>query len=122
MSRLGRLCLRGALVAIGATALSAQEAQQPLRHNPFNRPASMVALGSAAAPAPTPVELELRATLVANGVAFANIDGEILAVGQSHAGYRVVRIEEGRAVVVKDGERLVLDVYARQLGADERSR
>lgn len=114
-----------ALLVLGGPALKAQEAAPPLSHNPFSRPPYMLALNAAptAGESPTqPVALELRATLVAEGVAMANIDGEILAIGQSYAGYRLVHVEEGRVIVVKDGERMVLDVYTRQTGADTRSR
>jgi hypothetical protein len=113
-----------ALLALGSAALLAQEAVAPLRRNPFSRPDYVVALTAAPVAeggATSPVALELRATLVANGIRLANIDGEILAVGESYAGYRLVRIEEGRVTVRKDGERLVLDAYARQTGADTRS-
>jgi hypothetical protein len=92
----------------------------PPSHNPFNRPAFTLALRSAGTPlaGQLPAALALRATLVAEGLMLANIDGEILAVGETHAGYRVAAISEGQAVLVKDGERLILDVYARQTASD----
>ena len=125
MSIVARRVSALAILALGGHALEAQDASPPLNHNPFSRPPYMVALSTAPATvnsATAPVLLELRATIVTEGVAMANIDGEILAVGQSYAGYRLVRVEEGRAFLRKDGERIVLDIYARQTGADTRSR
>src|SRR5688500_9507800 len=132
MSRYLQSTVAAALVAFTASTASAQDVTAPAvdrhrsneaappSHNPFNRPAFTLALRSAGTPfaAPLPAMLALRATLVAEGLTLANIDGEILAVGETYAGYRVAAISEGQAVLVKDGERLILDVYVRQTTSD----
>jgi len=89
--------------------------------NPFSRPGYTVALDSAPLPSVVaqPVALELRATLVAGDTALVNINGIILSAGEEYQGYRVLSISEGRAVLSNSGERLVLNVYERQLGLDE---
>jgi hypothetical protein len=69
-----------------------------------------------------PVALELRATLVSNGRPLANINGEVLAVGQSYEGHRLIYVEEGRAVLLRDGERVTLSVYDRQMESNETRR
>jgi hypothetical protein len=66
-----------------------------------------------------PLALDLRATLVAGDTALVNINGRILSIGEEYEGYRVLSIGEGRAVLSNSGERLVLDVYEKQLGLDE---
>ena len=100
---------------------AAQDPDPALATNPFDRPAFVVTLGDVASPGPMalPVRLELRTTMVGEDAALANIDGEILSAGDTVDGYRVASIREGRVILTKDGERIVLDVYATQLGEDE---
>ena len=106
-------------MAFGATA-SAQDSPPQLRINPFTRPAYTLTLDAVARPVAqqVPIALELRATMVGPDSAYANINGRILSAGQGLEGYRVLWINEGRAMLVKDGERLLLNVYERQLGLD----
>jgi hypothetical protein len=111
MSAALRILLLMVVAAHGASAIAAEERASTPARNPFTRPAYMVAARVPAGAPPARLELRLRATLVSNGTPLANIGGEILAVGETYAGYRVAKIEEGRAVVVKDGERTVLEVY-----------
>jgi len=108
------------LYMIGGTAV-AQEAAPALKSNPFSRPAFVVDLPRAPAPllVTQPAALELRTTLVGDGKALANINGEILAVGQSYENYRVLSIAEGRVVLSNDGERIALDLYEMQRGSVE---
>ena len=92
-----------------------------LATNPFDRPGFVVNLGAVAPQGPMapPSPLELRTTIVGNNSALANINGQILSVGDTYDGYRVASIREGRVVLAKDGERTELDIYARQRGEDE---
>lgn len=93
----------------------------PLRANPFSRPSftlELEATPQASLVAPR-VALELRATMVSGDTALVNIDGAILSTGEEYAGYRVLSISEGRAVLSDGSERLVLNVYEKQLGLDE---
>lgn len=103
----------------------AQKTERELRANPFSRPAYTVDLEVAPSLAPFParIELELRATMtsVSGDAALANINGQILTTGQEYNGYRVLEISEGRAVLRRDGERLVLNIYEKQQGIDQNS-
>ena len=104
------------LAVLLASAAFAGEEDSPPSRNPFNRPAFVVALRQPAAEpfAAAPAAPELRATLVAEGRRLANINGKILAPGDRYDGYLILRIEEGRAVLRKDGQRITLDVYEQQ--------
>ena len=112
-------------VAPGAAPSMLARTQLPtLRANPFSRPSYVLRLDEtpSAAALEGPVELELRATMVSGNRALININGTLLGTGDEYEGYRVVAISEGRAVLSNDGERLVLNVYERQLGLDEESK
>jgi hypothetical protein len=108
------------LAAHGSTAVIAQEDAQPPSLNPFSRPAFTAVFGQGGARVfvSTPPTLELRATLVTNGQALANIDGQIVAPGEVYEGHRIVRIEEGRIILLKDGERVLLDLYENPTRSD----
>jgi hypothetical protein len=101
--------------AAGARLAASAEAQ-PVeagvpRKNPFDRPRGIVALAaSRPAAAAVPPDLELRATLTGADRAMANIDGEILSLGDNYLDYRVAAIAESRVVLTKNGERLVLEL------------
>ena len=98
------------IVCLGGQA---QELPEALTKNPFSRPSFMVELQDAPTPVFTvePVELELIATLVSNGRSLANIDGEVLGLGDTYEGHRVTWIGEGRVVLVKDGEQTTLNLH-----------
>jgi hypothetical protein len=74
--------------------------------NPFVRPGGV---RNATAPA-APLELELRATLVAGRRSSANIGGTILRLGQELGGYRLTAVHEGTAVLVRAGIPYVLEI------------
>ena len=107
------------IVAFGLQ-LPAVAAEPPrISNNPFSRPPS-------SAPASTdPARIssrspqwapELRATMVGSRARFANVTGTILAVGESAGGYRLVAVEENKAVLLKDGEQHVLYVRPDTVG------
>jgi hypothetical protein len=108
------------LSALLLTTLHA-DAQAQVRRDPFARPAAAVAIAAAAgsdaatvAPAP-PAPPRLRAVMYEPGKSLANIDGRILAVGDSFDDYRVTAIGERSATLTRRGARsaivlvLVLD-------------
>jgi hypothetical protein len=114
---------------VGAGTVAGQELSEEtvddavtaLRANPFSRPSYMAALEATPLPsgvAPR-IELELRATMVAADRSLVDINGAILSTGEEYEGYRVVSISEGRAVLSNGGERLILNVYDKQLGLDD---
>jgi hypothetical protein len=112
MSTPRRTLLAAALgLLLAGTAYSQNEPVIP-RHNPFDRPRDVMDLGNA-----TPAEGAagrapvLRATLTGGGAPVADIDGQILSVGQVYLGYRLLAIDEGRAVIANADERIVLTVH-----------
>ena len=88
-------------------------AADAIEKNPFTRPGY-----TADRPLPTNMEqqreelepLELKATLIAGRRALANLSGEILAPGDEFRGYRLLRVSEGRAVLIRDGQTTTLEV------------
>jgi hypothetical protein len=63
---------------------------------------------------------ELRAIIHAGANAWVNVEGRILQVGQDMDGFRLVAVEERRAVFVKDEARYTLDlrdIKARPVGS-----
>ena len=82
---------------------------QPLR-DPFARPAPpvrAVALEPAEPEAP-PVVPQLRAVMVTPGRALANINGQILAVGEWFGDYQLIKVEERGVTLNKRGVKSVL--------------
>ena len=87
---------------------------EPIAKNPFTRPGY-----TADRPLPATVEqrleilepLRLKATLIAGSKTLADINGEILAPGDEIQGHRLIRVNEGEAILRKDGDFLTLSVY-----------
>lgn len=79
-----------------------------LRHDPFRRPAPASA---PLAPGPTlpPWQPTLRGVLLAGSGALANVDGQLVGIGERIEGHRLVSVTEHQAVFEKDGRRIVLD-------------
>ncbi len=100
-----------ALPALFAGAVVAEETVYMLQSNPFARP--LVEKPTEAKPilAPEPSslkDLELRATMVTKGDSFANVGGMILGIGEEIQGYRLVSVENEKAVFSKAGEFITL--------------
>jgi hypothetical protein len=104
-----------ALAFVVRPAVAADASALPL-HNPFKRPVQAVSdpatqggggapSGEAAAP-----RLVLKALLLAGPDTVVSINDEVLRIGERIEGYRLVAVEGTRAVLVKDGKRLVLDI------------
>jgi len=98
---------RPAMLALAlATLCAGGAAAAPLR-DPFLRPAL-------ARPAPPPAPEtpsappRLRALVLGGAHSLANIDGNVLAVGERHAGYTVLRIDARGALLARDGRELLL--------------
>ena len=107
--------LFGGLIAAGDISL-ADDAPITLRHNPFKQPdlsmpkkdtATEKAEVEPETRAPDPV---LRATLTLGPASLADIDGDIIGIGEEVNGYRLLAVNEGSAVFSKDGKRLELSV------------
>lgn len=100
-------CLGIAILAAPAAGTWANDVAE-LTHNPFSRPEWFAASGSGAGTARREDKLELRATLTASKHPMADIGGVILTVGDEVDGLRLVGVDEGRAVLERDGTKLVV--------------
>ena len=94
------------LVALVSIATQTQAQVQPMR-DPFARPARPL---TAAAPEPeAPQEApQLRAVMATPGRALANINGQILAVGEWFGDYQLIKVEERAVTLDKRGVKSVL--------------
>ena len=94
-------------LALGSAALA-----QPLR-DPFARP-PMPPVATLAPPAPPAEEappepvLQLRAVVVAPGRSLANINGQILAVGERFGDYQLIKVDERGVTLARRGVTSVL--------------
>lgn len=102
------------LLALPLTEASAGDAPPVplLHHDPFRRPASLTApqTGDAAAPSAAPWQPTLRGVLLAGTGALANVDGQMVGIGERIEGHRLVSVSERQAIFEKDGRRIVLDM------------
>ncbi|MDJ0806942.1 MAG: hypothetical protein QNJ78_08935 [Gammaproteobacteria bacterium] len=107
MHRVG-LCL-SLWICGGVADLSAGDSPIALVNNPFSKPAILAAPAKKAskrqAQIAEPLELQLSATLVSDFAPLVIIEGEMLGIGEQIEGYRLLAVEEGRAVFAKQGER-----------------
>ena len=100
-----------ALPVLFAEAVVAEEAVYMLQSNPFARPfveKSTEAKPMLAPKPPSLQDLELRATMVTKGASFANVGGMILGIGEEMEGYRLVSVENEKAVFSKGDEFITL--------------
>ena len=113
MKRLSSTGLVFALLGSVGMANSGERQPPGLDHNPFSRPAIL------AAPAQQPgtqqpdigkplEDRELSATLVSEGMPLVIIDGELLELGESIDGYRLVGVRQGKAVFEKAGKKHIV--------------
>jgi hypothetical protein len=110
-----------------ACVAASEQVDTPLQRNPFaapkvlEQPVTLVAPRRVAEPEPEPEPLfRLRAVLAARGGSLANIDGEILGVGEKIEGYRLVAIREHQVVLRRRGKRIVLSVFDDAVAAGRR--
>ncbi|WP_347250174.1 hypothetical protein [Zoogloea sp.] len=101
-----------ALLAVAASPSPAADDTPPLlRHDPFRRPAPPPSAtpASGATSSPAPWQPTLRGVLLAGSGALANVDGQMVGIGERIEGHRLVSVSEHQAVFEKDGRRIVLD-------------
>lgn len=88
------------------------DAADVLQRNPFERlkvpSVSQPAVGAPSTSKAEEVVLELRATLVSGSERLANVNGQILGLGETVLGYRLLRVEEGEAVLAKNGKEVLI--------------
>ncbi|MDJ0911349.1 MAG: hypothetical protein QNI99_19350 [Woeseiaceae bacterium] len=98
--------LRYLVFLIAVPAAAAASEPPPLDHNPFSRPPSQVRVGEdrAMTELRPPTELVVTATMVSSGERLAHIDGRVLREGEEIYGYRLLRIDEDKAIFERNGE------------------
>lgn len=95
----------GAVLAFGLASGAAAPAA-PLR-DPFARPALPAPRVEPEEPAPQALP-QLRAVMVTPARALANINGQILAVGEWFGDYQLIKVEERGVTLSKRGVKSVL--------------
>lgn len=102
-------------LTLSQSALAVEAVAQPL-HNPFKRPVpagfARAAQDAAATPhvEASPPRLELKAIVLAGPNTVVKINQQFLSIGELIEGYRLVSVQGTRAVLVKDGKELTLDM------------
>ena len=85
-----------------------------LQKNPFTRPQILAVKPPPAktqnAREAAPVKLRLSATMVSDTAPMVIADGELLAVGDSIKGLKLVEVLEGKAVFSRAGEQMIFEV------------
>lgn len=107
-------------LALAGAASSAPA--QGLRHDPFVRPTARAAAsaassasaaiytGSTAAVEPAPWQPVLRGVVLAGSASMVNVDGSVVGLGESIDGWRLVRVEDGRATFVNGRRQTILSM------------
>ena len=101
MKHIAIACLALAPLLAGAQA-------QPLR-DPFARPSPPPRSAEPEIEAPQ-VLPQLRAVMVTPGRALANINGQILAVGEWFGDYQLIKVEERGVTLIQRGVKSVLEL------------
>lgn len=90
----------------------AQAADLRLLRDPFTRPAvpvpAALAAAAAAAEVAPPAPLHLRAVILHGAGSLANIDGDIVAIGDQARDYKVLRIDARGVLVTRAGKEQLL--------------
>lgn len=83
-----------------------------LKHDPFKRPSSLLAKPAMKKKASrqrlSPPKLVLKTVLLASDDSMANINGNLLRIGESIKGYKLVSIDAVKAVVSRNGKNYIL--------------
>lgn len=102
---MNRVCLvAGAALLLAG---SAQAADGVPTHDPFRRP-DLLAAPAAAPEVALAWRPQLRGVLLAGPRSLANVAGAIVRIGEEIEGYRLVRVDEGRAWFSKGGREVML--------------
>ena len=94
-------------MAFMSVLISAASLAEPLLHDPFTRPvlSAVVANG-----ADTPLKPRLIAVMVAGNKSLVNLDGTIIGIGEEKDGYRLVKVEDHKAIFTKSKKHVVLEM------------
>ena len=102
--------MRRGILVVALLATGTAHAAPALR-DPFARPAAAVAARAADAEPAEPARIpELRAVVLAGARAIANIDGNVVSVGDTVAGWRVGRIAERTVVLQRAGTLITISL------------
>ena len=84
-----------------------------LRRDPFQPPADLMAAPAATGGASlTPgTQPQIRGILVAGDQSLVNLGGELLGIGESANGYRLLQVREDHAVFQRGDEVITLSLY-----------
>lgn len=104
----------------------AAEQQIRLKFDPFNRPdletlPKPIAVKIEEEKLPDVWEARLYATIRSGSNSLANVNGNIIAIGESIEGYRLVEVHERIAVFMKKGKRYILNLDGTKERNDERN-
>jgi hypothetical protein len=115
-ARLAPAAVIAVLLAAGSAALAEPDSRIKLRHDPFSRP-NLDAPPPPPARAPgtapeteerLPANMELRGIMIGGGRSMVNVSGKLMSVDDVYEGYRLIRIEERKAVFTRNGAKLEL--------------
>lgn len=108
------------LVAFSAGSAAANEPVR-LTHNPFSRPPSEVTPDERAQVMAdgSVLPIDLRATLVSDREALANVAGRILGPGDEAQGYTLIEVFEDRAIFLHEDRQLVVYVKPQYVERDD---
>jgi hypothetical protein len=88
--------------------VSAEDTLPPsLQRDPFKRPSLAPVANARSAGTENPV-LDLRGVIYDSRQPLANIDGQIVGIGDFIEEYRLVKVGEREATLVKNGKRITL--------------
>jgi hypothetical protein len=107
------ICFTLLSIFLMAPLHASAQAQASIQRDPFARPAAAIAAAASASSDPVvaaapPAPPRLRAIMYEPGKSLVNIDGRILAVGDSFDDYRVTAIGERSATLTRRAVRSVL--------------
>ena len=114
-----RSALSALLLAPYAAWVMAGEVDAGLRHDPFARPDLAMAPASGAQASELAAKEwkpQLRAVIAAGKSSMVNVEGTIVSLGGQIDGFRLTRVEEGKAVFMKDGVRVELTMSGERAG------
>ena len=96
------------------SASGAESGYAELKRNPFEKPKNIqlqsIQKDTKSIVKESPSELVLKGTLTAGDHSIANVNGNLLAVGEAIEGYTLVEVSVGSAVLLRDNEKLLLEV------------
>ena len=105
------------LVIVGLLPLTARAEESTLlalQNNPFTRPEVLKAKPRPPPPrevvAPQEIRLELTATMVSSIMPMAIVNGELLGIGDSIEGFKLIAVLEGKAIFARGGKQFSHEV------------